>query len=273
VVPAFNEQLRLERTLREIADYFRRRQRDVEILVVDDGSTDCTSDLVEALREEVAELQLIRLPANRGKGYAVRTGVANARGDRVLFCDADGATPIAEIERLERAVDAGVDVAIGSRGLPQEETHVQARLHRRLIGRSFHLLVTTLAVKGFTDTQCGFKLFRGGAAHDLFARTRLDGFAFDVELLVIARLRGYTVREVPVNWVHQPGSRINLVRDSLRMARDLVGIRRRLLRRSYNETQLRPLFGGSGAGWTRQESLRARRGPLAPVAPDVRVEP
>lgn len=238
IVPAYNEEARLERPLLQAHEYFRDRGRAVELIAVDDGSRDGTSALVRRLAEDVPELRLIRLPANRGKGYAVRTGVVNARGRRVLFADADGATPIAEVERLDAALDAGAEVAIGSRGLSSDQVRVRARLHRRVIGRSFHLLVRMLTVRGIQDTQCGFKLFTARAAHDLFSRMRMNRFSFDVEVLLMAQLRGYRVAEVPVNWEHQPGSRVNLVTDSARMAADLFVIRGNLLRGLYDQPQV-----------------------------------
>jgi dolichyl-phosphate beta-glucosyltransferase len=242
VFPAFNEEGRLEPTLRDAAGYFRGAGRRVELVVADDGSRDGTCALVSRLAEEIPELRLIRLPANRGKGYAVRTGVVNARGERVLFADADGATPISEVERLDAALDDGADIAIGSRAVARDGVTVRARLHRRVIGRAFHLLVDALAVRGFRDTQCGFKLFRASPAHELFSRARMDGFSFDVELLLMAQRRGYRIDEVPVNWTHQPGSRVNLVLDSLRMARDLFVIRSHLARGTYSEARLAPLY-------------------------------
>ena len=241
IFPALNEEARLERTLREAAAYFRAAGRAVELIAVDDGSRDGTSRLVRALSAEIPELRLIRLPANRGKGYAVRTGVVNARGAAVLFADADGATPIGEVERLEAALAAGADVAIGSRALAGEGVRVKARLHRRVMGRAFHQLVRALTVRGIQDTQCGFKLFRAQVAHELFSRMRMDGFSFDVEVLLMAQRWGHAVAEVPVNWTHQPGSRVRLVRDSLRMARDLFAIRLRLLRGGYDEPHVAPL--------------------------------
>jgi dolichyl-phosphate beta-glucosyltransferase len=241
VFPAYNEEARLEPTLRQGAGFVRERGLRAELIVVDDGSRDRTGALVLSLAEELPGLRLIRLAANRGKGHAVRTGVVNARGARVLFADADGATPMAELLRLEAALDAGADVAIGSRARASEEVRVRARLHRRVMGRAFHLLVSALTVSGFADTQCGFKLFSARAAHDLFSRMRMDGFSFDVELLLMARRRGYRVAEVPVNWTHVPGSRVNLVLDSARMAADLFVIRGRALRGDYDVPHLAPM--------------------------------
>ena len=240
VFPAYNEEARLEPPLREAAAYLDATGRRAELIAVDDGSRDGTSALVRRLAEEIPGLRLIRLPAHRGKGYAVRTGVVNARGRRVLMADADGSTPFGELARLDAALDGGADVAIGSRAVHGEGVRVDARAYRRLIGRSFHLLVRTLAVRGIADTQCGFKLFRAEVAHELFSRTRRDGFSFDVEVLLMAQRRGYRIAEVPVNWTHRPGSRVNLVLDSLRMAADLFSIRAGLVRGAYDEPAVAP---------------------------------
>jgi dolichyl-phosphate beta-glucosyltransferase len=240
VFPAFNEEARLEPPLREAAAFAAATGRRAELIAVDDGSRDGTSALVRRLADEIPGLRLIRLPAHRGKGYAVRTGIVNARGRRILMVDADGSTPFAELARLDAALDDGADVAIGSRALQAAGVRVDARIHRRLMGRSFHLMVRALAVRGIADTQCGFKLFRAEAAHDLFSRTRRDGFSFDVEVLLMAQRRGYRIDEVPVNWTHRPGSRVNLVLDSLRMAADLFSIRAALVRGAYDEPCVAP---------------------------------
>jgi dolichyl-phosphate beta-glucosyltransferase len=234
VIPAYNESARIEPTLRAVVACLRDGGRDFEVLVVDDGSRDETSALVEGLRSELKELRLIRLAQNHGKGYAVRTGVLNSRRDVILMCDADLVTPIEELARLEGAVASGADLAIGSRETRAPDVSVEARWYRRVMGRTFHAIVELLAVRGFKDTQCGFKLFRGPVAQDLFTRMRMDGYSFDVELLVMAQRGSYRVVEVPVNWTHQPGSKINLVTDSLRMLADLVRIRRNCVRGVYD---------------------------------------
>jgi dolichyl-phosphate beta-glucosyltransferase len=240
VIPAFNEEARLGPTLRDYSAYCHRTGRRAELIVVDDGSLDRTSALVNELSSESPEIRLIRLAENHGKGHAVRSGVVNAQGKLVLFADADGATPLPEIERLEAALAAGADVAIGSRALHDSRVKVHARLYRRVIGRTFHRLVEMLTVPGVKDTQCGFKLFRGPVAHDLFSRMRIRGFSFDVEVLMMAQRRGYRIAEVPVNWTHQPGSKVNLVTDSARMLRDLFIIRGRYMSGQYNSPHLAP---------------------------------
>lgn len=248
VVPAYNEERRLERMLREALTVLYRRGTPFEVIVVDDGSQDETSALVLRLSAEFPELRLIRLPENRGKGYAVRTGMVNATGASVLFADADGATRFGELVRLEAALDAGADVAIGSRALKDGRVTIEARLHRRLMGRLFHALVSVLAIRGFADTQCGFKLFRRTAAQDLFSRLRLAGFSFDVEVLLMAQRQGYRVDEVPVHWTHQAGSRVRLVLDSLRMVRDLFVIRTNALRGMYDRPRVTPLVARAPVG-------------------------
>lgn len=239
VIPAYNESARLPGTLRSIAAWLDARAEPIEIIVVDDGSTDETSAVVRGVERRDPRFKLIRLARNRGKGNAVRVGVVNSNGRRVLFNDADGATPIEEISRLERALDEGADIAIGSRAKKSAATHVTTKWHRRVLGRAFHQLVRLLTVRGVVDTQCGFKLFEADVAQDLFSRMRMDGFSFDVELLLMAQRRGYRVAEVPVNWTHQHGSRISVVRDGLRMAADLFTIRANALRGLYDEPHIR----------------------------------
>jgi dolichyl-phosphate beta-glucosyltransferase len=248
VIPAYNEELRITPTIRDIVEYCRTDGRAFEVILVDDGSRDRTSAVGRLLCEEFRELRLIRLAANHGKGYAVRTGMINALGRTILFADADGATPIGEIERLEAALDAGADVAIGSRALRKEGVRVHAKAYRHLIGRTFHRLVEWLADAGVKDTQCGFKMFQSRAAHDLFSRMRMNGFSFDVEVLVMARRRGYRVAEIPVNWTHQPGSKVRLTVDSLHMAADLFRIRAHWVSGEYDAPHLAPWGQGIEAG-------------------------
>ena len=240
VIPAYNEEERLTPTLREYVAYCRATRRAAEIIVVDDGSLDRTSVVAEEFAADHPEVRLIRLAENRGKGYAVRSGVVNARGKLILFADADGATPLEELARLEAALEAGAQVAIGSRAMHAEGVHVNARIYRRAMGRVFHAFVQMLTVRGVRDTQCGFKLFRGPVAHDLFSRMRMRGFSFDVEVLLMAQRRGYRIAEVPVNWTHKPGSKVNLLTDSTLMVRDLFVIRGRYLSGEYNSPHVAP---------------------------------
>jgi dolichyl-phosphate beta-glucosyltransferase len=222
VVPAYNEELRLPHALIEMIDLLDARGSAYEIIVVDDGSRDATSDTVHRFERIRPQVRLIRLPVNRGKGHAVRTGVLNSRGSRVLFADADGATPFEELARLEAALDAGADVAIGSRAAPSRDTRVRTVLHRRVLGRLFNTWVNAILLPQVADTQCGFKLFSRSAAQFLFSRQQSERFSFDVELLYIARRACMDVREVAVNWNNVPGSKVNLLVDAARMLRDVV---------------------------------------------------
>jgi len=229
VIPAFNESLRISPYLTRIASYLDRRGRSHEIIVVDDGSQDGTSAVVHALTTTNPRIRLLRLEQNRGKGCAVRTGMLQARGNLVLFADADGATAIQELERLEAALAAGADLAIGSRTLATglKGYTVVARWHRTVLGNTFNRIVRQLGVQGFRDTQCGFKLFRREMAQDLFSVACVDSYGFDLEILYIAARRGYRITEVPVNWSDQAGSKVSVLRDGLRMLHDLLAVRRR----------------------------------------------
>jgi len=180
-----------------------------------------------------SRVNIITLPENRGKGYAVKRGMLAASGRLRLFADADGATPITELERLRKALDSGADVAIASRAMKDDSRTINAHLHRKVIGRIFHFIVTTLTVKGIHDTQCGFKLFTAEAAQELFKLQRIADFGFDVEILYLCRLNGYHVTEVPVNWSDIAGSKVNLLLDSWRMFTDIFKIKFNKLMGAY----------------------------------------
>lgn len=224
VIPAYNEATRIPRTLDRVLGYLRVRQFAFEILVVDDGSEDGTTDAVKARSDP--EIRLIRLAANRGKGAAVRDGVRASEGqDLILLTDADLSAPIDELQRLETALAQGADVACGSRGLSASMIRVSQPVYRREMGNMFNRVIRVLGLTTFRDTQCGFKLFRADAARDVFSRCTIDGFAFDVECLYLAALLGYRTAEVPVSWAHVPESRVHLTTDSARMLRDVVRFR------------------------------------------------
>jgi dolichyl-phosphate beta-glucosyltransferase len=228
VIPAYNEARRIPSYLQSILAYLNGRSLSYEILVVDDGSTDKTSALIKQSATQNPCLRLLRLPHNSGKGAAVRAGMQAAQGELRLFADADGATPIQELERLEAALNNGADLAIGSRTLASRDSRyrVQARLHRTLLGNLFNRIVRRLGIRNTQDTQCGFKLFRKSVAQDLFSVARIDGYGFDLELLYIAQRRGYRIAEVPINWTDQPGSKVRVLRDGLAMVREMLAVRR-----------------------------------------------
>ena len=229
IIPAYNEARRLPLFLSRIIAYLDQHGRSYEVLVVDDGSRDQTATAFEQIAQHCPHVRLIQLSCNMGKGAAVRRGIQAARGTFQLFADADGATPIEELARLEAAIAAGADLAIGSRALACQNPDftVQARWHRSVLGSLFNYLVQHLGIEDIADTQCGFKIFRRSVAQDLFSVACVDGYAFDLELLYIARQRGYRIAEVPINWTDQPGSKVRPWRDGTVMLRELLAIRKR----------------------------------------------
>ncbi len=234
MIPAYNEEKRLPRTLERVLGYLEQQDYPYEVIVVDDGSEDGTAAVVERFQKEHPALRLIRND-HRGKGYAVRTGVLAARGQYIVFSDADLATPIEELPKLLEPLQQGYDVAIGSREGIGAKRYGEP-WHRHLMGRVFNLLVRLLVVGHYQDTQCGFKGFRREAGHDLFRRVRLYGedagpikggavTAFDVEVLLLAHKRGYRVKEVPVEWYYGENTKVNPARDSIRMLKDILQVR------------------------------------------------
>jgi dolichyl-phosphate beta-glucosyltransferase len=231
VIPAYNEEGRLPATLGAVTAYLTSRGEPYEVVVAVNGSTDRTVDVAKAAAERDPNVRLI-VTSLRGKGRAVKGGVVASRGQRVLFCDADLSTPIDEAVGLADALDERTDVVIASR-----EGHGSRRLGepylRHLMGRVFNTIVRALAVPGIQDTQCGFKAFSRRCADDVFRRQTIDGFGFDVELLFVAHKRGYAIREVPVTWVYRPSSRVDPIRDTIRMFGDVVRVRLNDLRGRY----------------------------------------
>ena len=226
VVPAYNEEKRLGATLKRMLTYFDEQGDPFEIIVVDDGSTDGTASLVETISSCRKEVQLISYHPNHGKGYAVRQGMLAGRGERLLLSDADLATPIEEVEKLSAKLNAGYDIAIGSRDVKGSELIKHQSWLRETGGKTFNRMVQLIAVPGIHDTQCGFKLFTRSSAQAIFSRCTVEHFAFDVEVLYIAiRIFGYRVAETPIRWAHQEGSSVVFWRDALRMAKTLFRIR------------------------------------------------
>jgi len=225
VVPAYNEEERLPRTLARLYEYYEAQSYGYDVIVVNDGSKDRTAALVNEFAAGHPKFRLLEYGTNRGKGYAVRTGILAAEGDLILFCDADLATPQEETEKLLPRMAAGADIAIGSRPLRESNLEKRQPLYREMFGRMSNKLIQLLAVRGIQDTQCGFKMFSKKAAHDIFKRCKIDQFGFDFECLMIARDLGYRIDEVPIRWLDQEGSKVVLMRDGPRALRDLVKIR------------------------------------------------
>ena len=223
VIPAYNEESRLPSTLAVVSEYLAGRGDPYEVLVVVNGSTDRTAEVAKAAAEHDANVRLI-LTSLRGKGRAVKIGVSESQGERVLFCDADLSTPIDEATALADLLDGQYQIAIASRE-GRGSRRVGEPYARHLMGRVFNALVRTFAVPDVQDTQCGFKAFTRACALDLFGRQTISGFGFDVELLYLARKRGYAVREVPVTWVYRASSRVDPIRDTVRMFGDILRVR------------------------------------------------
>lgn len=236
VIPAYNEAQRLPATLGTLLDYAAKHKGEIEeILVVDDGSTDQTPMVVRQLEKTSPLIRLIRYSRNGGKGYAIRRGVVEARGDLVLLSDADLSTPITELDRLRSHIDA-VPIVIGSRAVDTSTVRVSQRWYRQQMGIIFNRIMRALTGLSYGDTQCGFKLLRRDVAREIFREATVDRFAYDVEMLMIAEIHGYSVIEVSVLWFNSPDSRVHVLRDSARMLVDVIGIRARLGRRKMPET-------------------------------------
>jgi dolichyl-phosphate beta-glucosyltransferase len=239
VIPAFNEQSRIPQTLESLSEFINSKyiidnNLSVEVLVVDDGSLDLTSSVVLGFSNKIKNLKLLSYPNNEGKGFAVKYGITNASGARILICDADGSTPFAELIKLyESSKNDGFDVVIGSRAINNSDVVLKTSLHRKLLGRLFSLFVRSILQFKILDTQCGFKLFTKESADKIFKLQTIYGFGFDPEILFIAIKLNFSVREMPVNWSNVPGSKVNLVSDSFRMLFDLFDIRIKDLRGLY----------------------------------------
>ncbi len=234
IIPAYNEGARIEMALARVLSCVYDRQWNAEVLVVDDGSTDDTAAIVLRWMAEHPILQLFENPGNRGKGYSVRNGLLQAAGEIVMFTDADLSAPIEEAERLFAALDAGADVAIGSRWLDKQRQTKHQPLYRRFFGRCYNALTRLVMGLPYRDTQCGFKAFRRSAARSIFPLQTIERWGFDPEILFIAQKLGFRAVEVPVTWGHDERSRISYLRDGSQMLREMVEIRSNSLRGRYD---------------------------------------
>jgi|SRR5450432_100995 dolichyl-phosphate beta-glucosyltransferase len=240
VLPAYNESARIGESLERILAHVARRGWDAEVIVVNDGSTDSTADIVHGLARQNPLLRLIENPGNRGKGYSVRNGMLRARGDILLFSDADLSSPIEEAGKLFSAIGKGADIAIGSRWLrPELQTHRQP-LRRQFFGRIFNLALRMLLGLNFKDTQCGFKAFTRQAAQAIFPLQKIERWGFDPEVLYLARKLSFSIKEVPVLWSHRDGTRINPLRDGIRMFGEVLKIRWNAICGKYAAARVQP---------------------------------
>lgn len=226
VVPAYNEEKRISLSLPLIYSALAGRFLHFEIIVVDDGSSDRTAEEVFRFAENLHhEVRVIRYETNRGKGYAVRTGMLAAQGEIILFSDADLSTPVEELDKLKKVLEQGYDLAIGSRALKESQIELRQPFYRVLMGKTFNKIVQLMALPGVWDSQCGFKMFKRAAAKELFGASRIDGFSFDVEILFLAKKRGMVYCEVPVRWINSPESKVSPISHSLQMLKDMFVMR------------------------------------------------
>lgn len=220
IIPAYNEESRLPNTLREIQNCINKQSYKTEVLVVDDGSTDGTVQAVKDIAQKFPQLRLIENEVNKGKGGVVRQGMLSAKGDWRLFADADNSTPICQVEKLLKETE-NYEVIIGSRYLKADSIKIKQPWKRRVLSRTGNLLVQMLLLPGIKDTQCGFKLFSADAAEKIFEKQTMTGWAFDMEVLTIAKKLGYQIKEVPVDWFDVANSRLRAFRSAVKSLRDV----------------------------------------------------
>lgn len=225
VIPAYNESRRIRPTLEKILAYVAKQGWDSEIIIVNDGSRDNTAEIIHKYAQDHPIVRLIENPGNRGKGFSVRNGMLNARGDVMLFTDADLSAPIEEAPKLLDCIANGADIAIGSRWLRAELQTERQSLQRQLFGRAFNLALRILLGLRFKDTQCGFKAFNRRAVESVFAQQQIERWGFDPELIFLAQKNGFRVVEIPVQWAHEEGGSIHPLRDGIRMVLDVLRIR------------------------------------------------
>ena len=231
IIPAHNEEHRLPDTLNQVAAYLKAQPYEFEVLVVENRSTDNTLAVAQAFAAQNPQVRVLQI-TQRGKGLAVKRGMLEARGEYRFMCDADLSMPITEIGKFIPPALTGYDIVIASREAPGSIRYNEP-IYRHLGGRGINLIIRLLALPGLQDSQCGFKCFTARASDDLFRVQTLDGWSFDIELLFVARMRGYRLTEVPIHWYFQSESKVHAVRDALRMLGDIFTIRRNARRGLY----------------------------------------
>ncbi len=236
IIPAYNEEKKLPQTLKDISGYLSQQDYDSEILVVSDGSTDETVEVARNLMSQIKNLKILDFEQNRGKGFAVRQGMLKAKGDYRLFTDADNSTSINHVEKMWSYFEKGYDVVIGSRDSKDAKGARQAvpqPTWKRFLGNLGNIGIQVVALWGIWDTQCGFKAFTKKAAEDIFKRCKINHWAFDVEVLALARKLGYKIGIIPVYWINSPDSRVKL-KGYTRFFKELLQIKWNLIWHKYN---------------------------------------
>jgi glycosyltransferase involved in cell wall biosynthesis len=235
IIPAYNESERLSTSLPKVLDHIHQRRLQAEVIVINDGSTDDTAEVVRRFAVMHPCIRLLENPGNRGKGYSVRNGMLHSHGDVMLFTDADLSSPIYESEKLFAAIAQGADIAIGSRWLRTELQTERQPWHRQLYGRLFNFGLRAVLGLRYNDTQCGFKAFTRAAMHTVFSRQHIERWGFDPELLFLADKFNLHTVEVPVEWAHDHRSRINPLRDGLNMGVEMLKVRWNDMRGRYEQ--------------------------------------
>ncbi len=243
IIPAFNEENRLPKTLEQAFNFSQVQTYPVEVLIVENGSRDRTYQIAEEFAARHAQFHVLR-EVSRGKGQAVKRGMLEARGEYRFMCDADLSMPATEISRFLPPFLDNFDVAIASREAPGAVRYDEP-LYRHLGGRLINWMIRLSILPGLQDTQCGFKCFRREVAEDLFSHQTLSGWSFDVEILYLARRRGYRIVEIPIPWHFNPDSKLNVVRDTYQMGLDILAIRRKARQGFYEQPAASPAFSNS----------------------------
>jgi len=226
IIPAYNEEKRIGATLSKIYEFLKDKKYDFEVIAVDDGSVDNTVSIISESRlAKENKLKILRNGDNKGKGYSVKRGIINSGGDYVLFSDADLSTPIEELDKFLNSMPEGCDMVIGSRSIKDSDIKVRQPWYRESMGKIFNFFVKLLLIREFNDTQCGFKLIKGDAARELAGLMKINGFAFDVEMLYLAHKKGYKIKEKGVSWNNSAETKVRLLHSSTSMFLDLLRIK------------------------------------------------